>query len=297
MTLIAIIIALVAERMLSQLREWREHHWYARYLGWLDEHLKVQWLFGSAVGLLLLLALPVFLVGVFQAALQGGILTLLGMLFAALVLVFTLGPRDLGEAVHSLLDARANGDEEAAEAVRADLEHLPLGVQGVDRDQNTLMGVLIGGHERLLAVLLWFYLLGPVGAVLYRLAATLPRLLEARDAAPAVQELAQRIHAVLAWLPQRLTALVYTLAGSTDDALSEWRNTPKNAEMDWAAHGWLLLSRVGCGAISMEEDGDGERPLRLDFDEALTEALALVRRALIISLAVLALLTIGGWLT
>lgn len=299
MTLIGIILALIAERLLSQLREWRELAWYARYLDWLDQHLKPAWLWQSAWGLLLLVALPVAAVALLQAALQGGVITLLGLLFSVLVLVFCLGPRDLAEEIHSYLDAQAAGDLVEAQRIAADLRQLPPGAvaePGAD-GRGLVQGVLLQGNERLLAVLFWFYVLGPLGAVLYRLSAMLPQLLgERAQASETLREVALRLHAILAWLPARITAALYTLAGSTDDALQEWRAHFDQADGEWPARSWGLLARVGCGAMQMEDDGD-QKPIELSPEDALIEALALVRRALLLGLGVLALFTIGGWLT
>ncbi|MGH8528691.1 MAG: regulatory signaling modulator protein AmpE [Nevskiales bacterium] len=296
MTLIGIILALIAERLLSQLREWREHAWYARYLDWLDQRSKLPWLWHSAWGLLLLIAAPVAAVALIQALLHGGVITLLGLLFGVLVLVFCLGPRDLAEEIHSYLDAQAAGDHGESERIAADLSRLPPGAvsTGSEECRGVVRGVLIQGHERLLAVLFWFYLLGPMGAVLYRLSATLPGLLQQRDVSDNLREVALRLHAILAWLPVRLSAALYTLAGSTDDALQAWR-AQTGDEGDWSAQSWRLLARVGCGAMQMEDSAD--QPVKLEPEDALIEALALVRRALLLGLGVLAAFTIGGWLT
>ncbi len=296
MTLIGIILALIAERVLSQLREWREHAWYAGYLDWLDERFKFSWLWQSAWGLLPLVAAPVAAVALVQALMHGGVLELLGLVFGVLVLVFCLGPRDLAEEIHSYLDAQAAGDRSEVNRIAADLRRLPMGAvpAGGEESRGMLQGVLIQGHERLLAVLFWFYLLGPIGAVLYRLGATLPALLHQRETSESLRELAVRLHAVLAWLPARLAAALYTLAGSTDDALQEWR-AHFGSPGAWPERTWSLLARVGCGAMQMEEGADNHR-VRLELEDALIEALALVRRALLLGLGVLAAFTIGGWL-
>lgn len=293
MELIAILFALLAERGLSQLREWRERAWYATYLDWLNARLQLPWLFGSPKGLLLLLAAPLLVVGAIQCLLNEGVLSLIGLFFATFVLVFTLGPRDLGEEVRHLLDARALGDKEDAALIQADLARLPPGVQAENEERAVVLGIFVQGHERLLGLLFWFFVLGPFGAALYRLSASLPTLLAQRESDAQLRSYAHRLHAGLAWLPARITAGLYTLAGSTDDALSEWRAHINAGEPDWTQRSWQLLARIGCGALQME-DGDDGHPIKLDFEEALEESLSLVRRALLLGLAVIAILTIGG---
>lgn len=295
MMLIAIILALLAERGMSQLREWREHAWYAGYLGWLDRTVGKPWLFGSVWGAVLLVAVPVVAVGLLQGLLDGGALTLVGLLFAAFVLVLTLGPRDLSEEVHRLQDAVTDGDAQASAEIIETLSKVPDGVATSSEDNAIVQNIIIQGHERLLGVLFWFFIFGPLGAVLYRVAATLPGLLAQRESAAALQQFAQQLHAALAWPSARLVAALYTLAGSTDDALKEWRGHIAAGEADWTRRSWQLLARVGQGALQLGDHADQSMP-EPDFDASLTEALALVRRALMLVLAIFALFTIGGWI-
>lgn len=289
MNLIAIVIALAAERFLSHIRRWREYDWFGRYL------YRLRWagiftsLWHSRWGLLFLLP-PLLAVAGLQILLQGGVLTLAGLAFAVVVLVFALGPRDLWEDVQALIAARKGGDEPRAEVLTASL----CGRRHVT-DGELVRAVVVAGHERVFGVLLWFFVLGPLGAALYRLASELPAQARSAGAGEDLIEAAMRLHGLLAWAPLRITAFLYGLAGSSDDAIAGWRRARGFAPGDWSRQGWHMLGETGSSALQMEE-GDDRHLVALDVGDRLREALGLITRSLILMLAVFAAFTIGGWI-
>lgn len=294
MNLIAIIVALVCEHLLSHLRRWRNYDWFGIYLARL-RHLKgLGKLWVSVCGLLLLVP-PLLLIGIIQWWLQDGMLGLVGFVFAILVLVFALGPRDLWEQVRDLVAARNAGHEQKAKALARDL----TAVTGVASDDDPagpelVRAVLLQAHERVFGVLFWFFVLGPLGAAAYRLIAEFPRQLAVQQAGERCRGAAVRLHAIAAWLPQCLTAAVYGLAGSADGALEGWRHA-ESKHHNWEMRGWYLLAATGCGALRVQAGADHHQVVQ-DLDHTLRQALGLAWRSLIILLAVLAVLTIGGWL-
>lgn len=293
MNLIAIIVALVCEHLLSHLRRWRNNDWFSRYLGRLQGMILVGKLWTSAWGLVFLIP-PLLVIGLLQWWLQRGMLGLVGFGFAILVLIFALGPRDLWEEVRDFLAARKDQRFERAQAIAANLTAIPGAVGEEDRgDRELIHGVLLQAHERVFAVLFWFFVLGPLGAAGYRLIAELPRQLVLQQAGNDFTRAARRLHAIAAWLPQCLTAVVYGLAGSADGAVQGWGRA-EAVHYHWVARGWHLLTETGCGALRMEQ-GDDHRPVVLDLDDELRQALGLAWRSLIIFLAAFAVLTIGGW--
>src|SRR5690606_10765555 len=147
------------------------------------------------------------------------------LLFAVLVVFFCLGPRDLASEVDEYCDALAQGDEVGARRVRTELaeaEH-PHGRE-IDIVEEA---IFVQATNRLFAVVLWFVLLGPVGAWLFRVNDLFRRRVAfeaARDPrALACAVAIDSIHGVLVWIPARLAALGYALGGSFDEALAAWR--------------------------------------------------------------------------
>lgn len=288
MNLIAIVIALAVEHFLSRHRRWRAYDWFARYVVWWRRNRPLGSVLQSAWGLVILVP-PLLAVAVPQHVLHGGVWSLLGLLFAVAVLVFVLGPRDLWDDVRDLIAARREGDNVRAEALTAVL----CGRRSVT-DGELVRGVVVGAHDRLFGVLFWFFVLGPLGAVLYRLASALPGRARDAGAGEPMIEAALRLHALLSWIPLRLTALLYGLAGSTDDAIRGWRRGHRDPDADWSDRGWRVLARAGMGALQLADEGDREAAPP-DVDRALRDALGLVARSVILLLGALAAFTIGGW--
>ncbi|HEX4871314.1 MAG TPA: regulatory signaling modulator protein AmpE [Nevskiaceae bacterium] len=290
MNLIATLLALLLERSLARFPGWGEPSLQRRALRGLRALLPLPGLWQSPLLVLLWLLPPVW--GV-QHLHQGWESPFTDLLFSTLVLLLCLGPRDLADDVQRWLSARAEGREaEAAQWARS----LQRGPAPPPSHRSLLGALFIQSHERLFGVLLGFFALGPAGAVLYRLASRLPLLLaEQGGAESAASRAAESVHALLAYVPARITALLFGLAGSLDDALAAWRSLAAEPEHDWRRDTWAVLAETATGSLQAEtEQGDPIVPASLD--QAAAEVLALQQRALLILLAFFAFFTTGAWL-
>lgn len=292
MTLIAIIVALFAERALGHVPGWGSPLLVRSYVNALRKVVPVGALWRGALAIPLVIALPLGLTWWLQRAIENPVLHLL---FSGLVLFLCLGPRDLADDVRQWLDARARGDKLSADRLARLLQKGP----GRYADSETphargLLGALfIQSHERLFGVLLWFFAFGAAGAVLYRVASRLPRLLMEREDSPAA-EAAETLHALLAWFPARATAALFGLAGSLDDAIKEYRALMDQPSHGWRSHTWAVLAEVASGSIEFEtEDGASAEPATLDL--AAQEVVNLQFRALVILLAFVAVFATGDF--
>ena len=277
------LLALGAERLFSPYRDSanRRETW-----AFLQKLLPLPGFWQSGLMPPLLVLLPTLAVLLLQRDVHD---ELLKLPFQALLLFLCLGPRDLADDVQKLRAARAAGDSETVTRLSGTLQMGPE----PDADHRSLLGALfIQSHERLFGMLWWFLAAGPAGAVLYRLASRLPALI-ADPASPAARS-AALLHALLAWLPARLTTLLYALAGSMDDALADWRHFPGGVHPDWKRQTWNVLATVASAALDWE-DGGGP-VVASSLDAALAEVLRMQQRALLILLALAALFTAGIWI-
>lgn len=284
MTLIGILLALLAERLLGHLQGWGRPVLFLAAMH-AAHALAPRGLWRSPVMPVLVVVPPTALVWWGLGSIEGPIVRLL---LSAAVLLLCLGPRDLAEDVHELLRARAEGDEvRAAQLARV----LQRGPQPGETHRSLVGALFVQSHEKLFGVLLWFFVLGPAGAVLYRLASRLPRFVD--DTAPfsPALKVADWVHAVLAWVPARVTALVYGLAGSLDDALAAWRQLWREPEHGWRTQTWAVLAEVPSASLGAEEQGGAVVPASLEA--LLAEVLRMQWRALLIMLAGFALTTTG----
>lgn len=165
---------------------------------------------------------------------------------------------------------------------------------------------LLSSHRHVFAPLLWFMVLGPAGAVLYRLGLGMAQQWAAAAWLPAENEFfgrfSQQAFQLIDWLPARLTAVTFAIVGDFEDAVYCWRT--QAGQWADASSGILLSSGAGALGVKLglplpEAVGVEARPelgLGEDADvEHLQSAIGLVWRALVLCLLLLALLTVASW--
>ena len=301
MKLIALLIGLVVERLATQLFHLRELRWLDRIIdtGFRQVDRFANWPAQIPVIILaVILVLPVLLV-VF--GLGDALFGFPYLVLAIIVLFFSLGPRDIGEDVDDYCTALEAEDEEEIRKTARALSEKELPADPLERIKTVEEAVCIQANNRLFAVIFWFVLLGPIGAWSYRVTDLIRRRAvfsasrddEGHKTADMVLEAAGQLHGWLAWIPARLTAIGYAMAGSFEGALSAWRNADGNAAKTQREHSEALLARVGIGALALHSDDDesaNERGVR-----GATAANGMVFRLLFIWAAVIAAMTLSGW--
>ena len=302
MTLLALLIGLVVERLATQLFHLRRLRWLDRLidLGFKQFRRFANWPALIPVVLLaLLLTLPVFLI---LFSLQGALYGVANLLLAIVVLFFSLGPKDIGEEVDEYCRAIEEQDEERILHTSKALIETDILKDPLQRIQKVEESVCIQANNRLFAVIFWFVLFGPygpLGAWAYRVTDLIRRRAvfnHARDDASIASNIvhaAEMLHGWLAWIPARLTAIGYAMAGSFEGALHAWRTPEEGKDLQQHEQSESLLARVGVGAMSLPEvEGESisERGVR-----GARAANGLVFRLLFIWAAVIAAMTLYGW--
>ncbi len=301
MTLIAILLVLAIERFVGAVDHLRHFGWFRSYWRWCENRLSTRSLWQGPLGVIAILLPPLLLLAVVIQALHS-ITPVLDFLLACGVLLYCLGPADLGHQVSRYTEALEAGDREsAAEARAAFINHRwqnygPLGA--------TLASLLEQANVRLFAVLFWFAVLGPVGALLYRLTAELHR--HYHEVHGGFANSIRDLYNLLNWPTTRLSALGFALAGNLVDAIEGWRR----AEARSLAVNEDVLIESGLNALQFpqvygndaddtgsETVADGTtagEPHSDDIISWVDMARGLENRTLIVWLSVLAVMTIAG---
>lgn len=294
MTFFALLIGLAIDRLWTSVTAMRSYRWFTQYCARLRQYLGAAHWSDGPLGLLLILLFPLLTVALVQLALTE-VSGLLGFLFAVAVLVYSLGPRDLDKDVQRYLNARDRGDVQDAWAAAREINgELTLPADPAALDLPVIEGILVAGHERVLSVMFWFVVLGPVGALLFRLTSHLKTQCRGEEPHSGFTRAVELFQAVLAWLPSRLTALGYALVGSFADALFRWREEAAPATGDLPADNRTVLVASGLGALQLEHDDSVDLPAYSHLE--VRAALAMVWRTVILALVLIAIGTFGSWL-
>jgi membrane protein required for beta-lactamase induction len=286
MNLISILIALAVETFYRPIQEWRSYNWFFRYNDFLDKRLQSQGWRDGPLGIILVVGSVVFGVWLVDLMLDG-VAAFFSFLFGIVVLIYTMGPRDLAEEVEEFNAAVERGDYEAGEIYATRILGYEISGSPTEATRRVKEGLVVEANSRLFGILLWFMLLGPVGATLFRLSCELKKHTSQTETGYAAA--AHDLYRIMIWLPARLVVLGFALAGSFVDTVSMWKSV---ADI-WRIDSEALLIESGLGAISHEphtEEEQGAPDL-----EGVAQIMALIKRTLLVWLAALALLTLTGW--
>jgi AmpE protein len=285
--LLAILLVIALAQGLPDLARLRD---FSRLRVWLG-------LFGRTGGTaqtLLALAIPVALCALLQIGLRHWLFGLLSFVFAVCVLWYSWGPRDLGADIDAVVKA-PDSDRRvaAAQELRTDGDEATLPFEAPALVDAAFRSAL----RRWFGVLFWFLVLGPCGALLYRLAdlmANSPALASLQpDSGRAA---ARRISLLLDWAPAHLMALALAIASDFDAVFHTWREYHVRHGKGYLSLDLGFLSAIARASVDADViAGDGYAEDVNDPLIELVDARHLLVRVLIVWLAAIALLALGGW--
>ncbi|MES9990499.1 MAG: regulatory signaling modulator protein AmpE [Candidatus Thiodiazotropha sp.] len=295
MTLTIIIICLIAERYLLDRRELRNNDWFYAYNQWLQGHDLPQALRQGIIGILLLILPPLLAVVLFQYLFEEAMFGLIWLLFSIMVLLYCLGPNDLDSEVNQYVDAVDNDDENEIRVTATTLIKDEPPTSEPARSQAVAEGVLLQANHHLFSVLFWFLLLGPFGSLAYRIATWLPAMGQSNKDTDYYLNSKQLV-TILDWIPARITAFCYAIAGSFEDALYGWRNYHETRFSEFGDSNSGILICTGGGAMRLSTLINEAHEGAQSYSFLAKSAMALVWRSLVVFLVIIALLTFSGLL-
>ena len=280
MTFLAILIVYAVIQYGDAGRSLQHDGWFSRWSQWVRDRQLAQ----EELSLLLQVLAPVVLLGV-VLGLLAAISSWLLLLCAVPVLLYSLGRNELSGRVQNYIDAYKRGDNVAATQAAASLGGP---VDNAD-DWSTLNRIMLStagyaGFERLFAVVFWFALLGPLGALLYRLLAL---VCEDDNNSDALRLTAARALWLMEWPAVRVLGLSFALSGNFVSCFHNWRKQVLGYDRSTAE----VLEDCIHGALSV----DANEVTCADITEKELEALLpLLSRTMVLWLCVLAVFTLIG---
>ena len=260
MSVFAVLFALILEQFKPLPRDNWVHHTLVSWVDWTgrnfdagrERHAWVVW--GVSVlapGLLLTLA--------YLAVHHWSVL--LALLFNVGVLYLTLGFRQFSHYYTDIRDALERGDELEARRMLAEWRHLDASeLPRTELLRHVIEHSLLAAHRHVFGVFFWFVLLcsmglGPLGAVLYRMAEfanrywSFPSKSLGMPANERLMVVSQRLFELIDHVPSRLTAFGFAVVGNFEEAINAWR---RDASLwKYGNEGVILASAAGAVGVQL----------------------------------------------
>ncbi len=262
MSFFAVLFALLIEQLKPLPRDNPVHGSLVGWVRWAgrnfnageSHHLRIVW----AVSVLV----PATLAAVVYLGLRHYSL-LLALAFDVLVLYLTLGFRQFSHYFTDIRQALERGDESEARRLLAEWRHLDASeLPRTEVLRHVIEHALLAAHRHVFGVFFWFVLfsalgLGPMGAVLYRMAEFSARYWSFRHKAldaPTSDGLMRLSRQLFSWIdhvPARLTAFGFAVVGNFEEAVAGWR---RDAALWQHANEGIILA-AAAGAVGVQLGG------------------------------------------
>lgn len=248
MTFLSLLAALLLEQARPLRRGNPVHQWFDRYAASLEERFNGGQYLHGVIAWVVAVAPVVAVAAAIYYALHG-LTPIAAWAWNAAVLYLTMGFRQFGHHFTEIQHALRAGDLAAARERLGKWrgEAAPEFDAGDVARVGIEMGI-VASHRHVFGVIVWFALLGPAGAVLYRAASELVELWGKGEAAEFAR-FARRVFFWLDWVPVRLTAATFAVVGNFEDAVFCWREQSRR----WSdkASGVLLASAAGALGVQL----------------------------------------------
>ena len=305
MSFLSILFTLLIEQVRPLSPRNAVHRWYLHYVNSLGSHFNAgekdqgmaAWLLGVLTWVLVSVAIYYFLRDISIAA---------AWIWNVAVLYLTMGFRQFSHAFTEIVEALRVGDLDRARVLLTEWRgESATEYNGTEIAKVAIEEGLINSHRHVFGVIFWFLILpGPSGAIFYRLCGILEQKWGSRSQEDYGEfgKFSQRIFHYIDWIPVRLTAMSFAIAGDFEDAVHCWRSQA-TTWMD-PEQGVVLASGAGALGVRLGETlhHHGTVSFRPELglgDEAdvntMTSAVGMIWRALVIWMFILGLITVARW--
>jgi cobalamin biosynthesis protein CobD/CbiB len=310
MSLLSLIAALLLEQVHPLSSRKYLFTWLAGYVEFFQRNFNAGQQKHGRIAWLIAVLFPLLLVGVVFYILLD-VHPLFALAFNVLVLYLTMGFRQFSHYYTDIhLALRDKKLDKARELLGDWLGKSCNELSEEEVARVTIEQALLCSHRNVFGVVFWFVIfmmlgLGPIGAILYRLALFLYNRWGMHDAAEYGDfgVFARNAYHVMEWLPLRLTAVTFAIVGNFEDTAYCWQNQAAS----WPDPEAGILLAGGAGALGVrlgqtivQDQQPVFRPEIGVGDEADAEvmqsAIGLVWRAMVFQLVALLLLTVANLL-
>jgi len=310
MSLLSLIAALLLEQLHPLSSSKYLYTWLSGYVDFFQRnfnagqrrHGRIAWVLAMAAPLILVVSMHCLLLTAHP---------IFAWAFSVLVLYLTMGFRKFSHYYTDIHQALRNKQlDEARELLGEWLGKSCSDLSYEEVARVTIEQALLCSHRNVFGVVFWFVIfmmlgLGPIGAILYRLAQFLSQRwgVQGETEFGDFGDFARQSYHIMEWLPLRFTASTFAIVGNFEDTIYCWRTQADS----WPDPESGILLAGGAGALGVklgqtivqdqqpvfrpELGADGEADV-----DYMQSAIGLVWRALVFQLILLLLLTVANLL-
>lgn len=286
MKLVVILACLIIERLVNPGLLILRFSWLSSYIAYLQRYVNSAALWRGMAGVIVITGPLLAITTIIYCSAGELFYGMLRPLLAIIVLIYCIGPGDFRRQLEGFITAKQENDIERSNDYAKAILKEELPVAESERYRALTEKTLWCYNEQIFAVLFWFVVLGPIGALLYRLIERVVELAELPNSRISeVFAMAIMLKDFLDWLPIRILGFSFALVGHFKDTFAYTRRhffTSQNRQ---------FLIAAGLLAVNANQS----EPVSVTIDEH-KELLGLFDRALIIWLVLMALITLSAWL-
>ncbi len=323
MSFFSIFLALVIEQARPMSPSHFLHQWLRRWADWVASHVDGGTPAQAWLAWGLLVGVPAGLAVLIHWLLAFTVGWLFAVAWNVALLYITLGFRQFSHHFTGIRDALNDGDEALARKLLAEWQQVE--VNDLPRNEivrHVIEHSILSAHRHVFGVFFSYALLsviglGPVGAVVYRVAEFAKRYwassienpdhLPGKDVADPIwiseplRERADLTWHAIDWLPARATAMGFAIMGSFEDAMDGWRHHAEKFPDDndgviLAATSGAINVQLGGASLQPELPGSSSTPGRPPEIAHFAQVVGLVWRTVVMWLVLVALLSLANLL-
>ena len=290
MTIIAILLAFGLCHFIRELGRFRKSQWLTAWVDFSNGAFGKLPLWKDVLGFLVIIAVPLLLLLLINQLLISAFGNTGSFLLALVVLVYSVGPRDLDTDVAEIVGAE--DDEQRSKAMEQFL-HKPVPEDADQARAAAVEAVFSKALRRWFGIIFWFAVLGIAGAFLYRMVDWLVN--ENHKLTEDQKGLFTRLLQILDWPAAQLMTLSLAIATDFDSVYKAWKSYH-----DEQGHGLFegdngfLLASARCIVLTGHAARDGYADKIEGPMICLQQAMDLTWRILGVWLTALALLLLIG---
>lgn len=299
MSLLAIIVVFFLMQHWQGIRTIQCDDWLVSWNQWLTRQL-ARFTLPVEVVTIFVIVLPALLAAVVCASIDDVFWGLPLLALLLVLLIYSLGRGDFNQQVQHYLQLWRSGDLEAAYSAVFGFSHGQILDKTDDPaviHKHAVQAILYQGFERWFAVIFWFIVLGPFGALLYRISFVLANQQGIPD--QQCNSMICRIIYFLEWLPVRLFGASLAVVGNFGSSVVVWRRLLGHDEVSTEErlmhYGLAALGEdvnLACQEASTESN---DPQVQIIQGAAQIDALnALLNRTVVFSVVVVAIIGIFG---